>query len=94
VAYLNQRKYEISYDLYRPGQQYPQLIEHLKKIGAWKPLLSTWLIKTSLTAEQIRDGMPPFIDRNDKVLVAEIGGAGGWASYNLNEQQVAWLRAA
>lgn len=38
--------------------------------------------------------MLPYIDGNDKVLVAEFGGAGDWASYNLNEQQVAWLRAA
>ena len=48
--------YLISYDLIRPHKDYPNLITHLKSYSSWaRPLESVWLIKSALTAAQVRN---------------------------------------
>ena len=49
------KSYLIGYDLNKTGQDYKTLIEQIKELGSWwHHLDSTWIIKSDLTAVQIR----------------------------------------
>jgi hypothetical protein len=74
----------ITYDLRKPGANYTDLIRAIKALGDWwHPLLSTWIVKTHYTPEQVKGLLLPYIDVNDGLLVAQI--AGNVAGYNLNK---------
>lgn len=46
----------VGYDLNVSGQRYDELIEKLKGfVRSWHCLDSTWLIKTNLSATEVRD---------------------------------------
>jgi hypothetical protein len=84
------KTYLITYDLMRPGQNYSTLIEAIKEIGAWYHCLaSTWLVNTTLSAEEIRDLLkPPIIDTTDKLLVVRLHGE--WACW-FPKEAMQWL---
>ena len=70
----------ISYDLQAPGKDYSRLWEHLKSYRNWaKPLESMWLLRTALTAIQVRDAAVKHVDQNDKIVAVDVTG-----------KQVAW----
>jgi len=83
----------ISYDLIKPGKDYTNLWNHLKAYGNWaKPLESVWLIRTDLSAAQIRDAALNHIDQNDKILVVDMTGrASAWN--NLQDDVSNWIKA-
>jgi hypothetical protein len=62
----------VSYDLNRPGQDYATLIARLKQLGAQRILYSQWMLRTTMTAEQLRDDLLRFIDATDRILVADV----------------------
>lgn len=75
--------YMIGYDLLTPGQDYSDLHEAIKKLGAWWHCLdSTWLLNTNLTAAQIRDSLIPYLDRNDRLLVSTITRDAAWIGFD------------
>jgi len=81
----------ISYDLRRPGQQYPELFAAIKSIGSWcHPLESTWIVRTTLSSADVRTRLRNHVDANDGVLVTAL--AGNWASLGLDKQSNDWLR--
>lgn len=83
--------YIVTYDLMSPGQDYSELHEHLKSYGTYSHRLeSTWLLVTTKTATQVRDGVLEHIDSNDKVLVVESGGNGAWSG--IPEAGSKWLK--
>lgn len=83
--------YMIGYDLNRPGQNYPDLIDALKTYSTrWHCLDSTWLVKTTKSAEQIRDELTPHIDTGDELLVATLTGESAWHGFDKNCAD--WLR--
>ena len=84
------KTYLVGYDLNKPGQDYPDLFKAIKAIGVWwHDLDSTWIIKTDLNAEDIRDKLkPPVIDPNDHLLVVRL--QGNWASWHTQEANK-WL---
>jgi hypothetical protein len=83
--------YMVGYDLNRPGQEYTDLIEAIKKFGNWwHHLDSTWIIKTDYTAKQIRDCLIPYLDKNDELLVARLAGEAAWKGFNAKGS--AWLK--
>lgn len=84
--------YLVSYDLIRPGKDYSNLIAHLKSYGNWgKPLESVWLIKSSLTAEQVRNAARTHMDGNDKIIVIDVTSrATAWA--NLPQDVSTWIQ--
>ena len=63
--------YAICYDLKTPGRDYGQLHEAIKALGDgwWHYLDSTWLVRTSMSANQIWEHLRPTIDANDYLLV-------------------------
>lgn len=65
--------YLVSYDLDKPGQDYPRLITELERLGAVRILYSEWIFRSTSSAEQIRDWLW-FIDSNDMLLVVALTG--------------------
>ena len=82
----------IGYDLNKPAQNYPDLINTIKKTFGtwWHHLDSTWIVKSDLTAVQIRDLLKPHIDKNDELLVAGLTGEAAWTGFNTKGST--WLK--
>jgi hypothetical protein len=82
--------YLICYDLNSPGQDYKDLIEQIKSYGTWwHHLDSTWIIKSSKTAKQIREHLSKYIDGNDELLVIQFGDE--WAGKGFKQRAYDWL---
>lgn len=80
----------IGYDLNDPGQNYDELIDAIKDYGTWWGHLdSTYIVKTSDSASDIRDDLKQYLDSNDEILVAKLSGA--WATYGVNDSGTGWL---
>ena len=73
------KRFIVSYDLLRPGQNYHQLFNALEVLGAKRALLSLWVLRGDYKALSIRDHLMRYIDQNDRVIVTEMG---DWATYN------------
>lgn len=86
--------YLISYDLIRPGKDYSALHAHLKTYGNWaKPLESVWLVRSSMTAEQVRNAAKAHLDVNDKIFVVDVTArAAAW--FNLPEDVSKWIQSS
>jgi hypothetical protein len=83
--------YLVGYDLHRPGQNYPELFEAIKKVGTWWHCLdSTWIVKSDLGPVQVRDSLSPHIDANDCLLVAALSGEAAWIGFK--EECSSWLK--
>ena len=83
----------IAYDLNGAGRQnYADLIEAIKGLGAWwHHLDSTWLVKSTLSTSQIRDRLKPHLDNSDEILVVNVtGDPRSWSGFN--ERGSKWLR--
>ncbi|MDP3650334.1 MAG: hypothetical protein Q8R67_01505 [Rhodoferax sp.] len=62
----------ISYDLNRPGQDYPSIIETIKSLGNWaKVQKSFWYVKSNLTAMQAVERVWAHMDANDSLIVVD-----------------------
>lgn len=83
--------YLIGYDLNQLGQRYSKLKDLIERLypGWWHCLDSTYIIKTPLSAYEVRDSLGPALDANDVLLVIPV--TRGWASYNLGKQCADWL---
>lgn len=66
--------YMITYDLNKQGQQYDKVIEAIKESSIdWCPYWkSSYLIKSSLTVQQVADKITPYLDSNDNLIVIEV----------------------
>jgi hypothetical protein len=87
------KSYLIGYDLNRPrgAADYPNLIAAIKNIGSWwHHLDSTWVVKSDLSAAQIRDQLTPHIDSGDELLVTCLTGEAAWRGFNQEGSQ--WLK--
>jgi len=64
----------ISYDLYKPGQNYKDLTAKVTKTfpNHCKVLRSLWLVVTDLSATEIFELLEPILDSNDKMLINEL----------------------
>lgn len=79
------KKYLISYDLDKPGQDYPRIIKELERLGAIRILYSEWIWKATWTAVQVRDHLKSFIDSNDMLLVVALTGEAAWTSLMVSD---------
>ncbi|MQM81537.1 SinR family protein [Lactobacillus buchneri] len=71
--------YLITYDLDNPGQNYKDLIEHLKTYPGWARMTeSCWSVTSGKTAKEVRNDLEPFIDNNDRLLVVRLSGEAAW----------------
>jgi len=72
----------VTYDLKKPGRNYEPVWNYLKQFTYCKGLESVWLLDTTMTTAQVRDGMLSLVDNNDRVFVCRIQNQ-SWASYNM-----------
>lgn len=71
-------KYEVSYDLRKPGRNYDSLYSRLADWKAARALQSVWIIETDNSAVAIRDDLAKHIDANDGLLVTGLTGEAAW----------------
>ncbi|MFI8592607.1 hypothetical protein [Dietzia maris] len=84
--------YWVNYDLNKNDKDYKTVIDYLKSHQSWaKPLKSSFLVKTTLTAAQLRDGIKANIDANDSVLVITVTGQ-SWASVRVPKDVTDWMK--
>ncbi len=69
--------YVVSYDLRKPEQDYPQLLEYLHLIGARRLLDSQWMVRSGATRDAVYQGIRAHLDSNDALLVCLVGSAVG-----------------
>lgn len=86
----------VNYDLISPGQKYQVISDWIKKNFAYcKHMESMYLIDTTWSTAQVRDGLKLLVDSNDRVLVARLASQ-NWASFNfgcaewLNDNRRNW----
>jgi len=85
------KAYSITYDLMSPGRDYATLFERIKRLGTWaRPTASQWVVLTTGSAAGIRDGLRPFIDANDRLLVTALTGEAAWSGLTPDVSE--WLR--
>lgn len=73
----------VTYDLRRPGQDYPALIEALNKYpDKQHPMGSVWFIKghSLLTTKAIYEDLVRYIDKDDQLYVTQTEVSNGWMS--------------
>jgi hypothetical protein len=84
----------IAYDLIgtdETSEDYKKLIDRIKSLGACKKVeYSLWVSDTSMTPEDVRDTLRPYIDRNDKLIVMRRVGGSAWA--HLPDDVSKWLK--
>lgn len=68
----------VSYDLRAPGRNYEPLWARLRQFVHAKPLESVWLIDTQMSAVQLRNDLERFLDRNDRLIAAQLAGPSAW----------------
>jgi hypothetical protein len=69
--------YVVSYDLSKPEQHYPHLLEYLHLIGARRLPDSQWMVRSGATRDAVYHGIRAHIDSNDALLVCLVGSAVG-----------------
>lgn len=78
----------ISYDLHKSGQDYADLYKAIKMCGQCiHPLDSFWLLKTTLTYDQVYDKISSYIDNNDYLIVGVLSSC----KYKFNASDRKWI---
>lgn len=81
--------YCVSYDLI-DDKKYEKLFEKIKSYGYYAHAQeSLWFVKTSKTAEELRDELRAVVDKDDKIIVIKV--VLPWASLNLPKEVNDWL---
>ena len=84
--------YLVGYDLNKPGSDYADVIEEIKRIGTWWHCLdSTWIIAYNGPATAIRDALTPYLDANDELLVVRLSGEAAWTGFSKECSE--WLKS-
>jgi hypothetical protein len=81
----------VSYDLARPGDEYPRLLAYLRAHAGTKPLGTTWVIRTPHTPRRVRDDIHELTDEGDEVLVIDVTGS-SWAT-TFEDCTTEWMQA-
>ena len=66
----------VSFDLMKPGQDYPAVTKVLNEIRGVRILRSTWLVPSYEYATAIRSKLLAVMDGNDKVFVGRLAFGG------------------
>ena len=84
--------YYISYDLDKPGQDYSDLINRLKQLGAIRILKSDWLLgNDSTNPDQIANDLLRSLDANDRIFVGELHNNASWRNLMASDEVVLGL---
>jgi hypothetical protein len=84
--------YIIIFSLNQSANLYTNFYAYLKSSGTWAiPFQGVWLVVTSSSAVQIRDGLLQKMYQGDKLLVVPTQ-LNNWGSYGLTKEINDWLR--
>jgi hypothetical protein len=84
--------YLITYDLKKPARDYSTLFVGIQSFGTYAHVLeSVWIIKSDLSALQVRDYLKRYLDGDDKIFVTGIIPR-EWASVNLAPNTITWMQ--
>jgi hypothetical protein len=62
----------VSYDLYRPGQNYEAVAKAIKELGSWaKVQKSFWYVRGEFTSAQACQHVWQAMDANDSLIVVD-----------------------
>jgi hypothetical protein len=87
--------YSINYDLNIPGQNYDRVRHAIEALGpSYKALKSTFLVRTSKSANEVWGSIHSAFDATDRCLVSEVtANHSGWLGKDVwewvNQQSVA-----
>lgn len=84
--------YLISYDLNKPGQDYPELYKEIKLLGStWcHPVDSTWFVVSTLLPDQIVSRLKAVTDPSDSIIVVRATAPGAWDRLSIEASE--WLK--
>lgn len=83
----------INYDLHNPGRDYDSIVKVIESANSFThPLGSVWFVDTNGTPAAWRNALSEAGDSNDEYFVARIHQPPQWASFNLDNEAVAWLK--
>lgn len=69
----------VAFDLTSASERAMQLRGQLGRMGFAIPLLdSVWYLKTTLSADQVREKLSPIFEFADRLLVIDAASATGW----------------
>ena len=79
--------YCINYDLVEPHDEnvanYRKVIGAIKALGTTAEVLrSTWLVRTHMSAAQIRDYLKDYVQDGDRLFVCEMSNWSSWHAMN------------
>jgi hypothetical protein len=79
--------YLVSYDLDKPVQNYPKLIEVLKGLGGREILRSDWLVPSNLSPGDLFNKIngPGGLDTNDRLFVGELHNSAAWRNLLIDD---------
>ena len=78
--------YLVSYDLTRPKEDdYPELLDALRRDGALRILYSEWLVLSDQSAKTVAERYLAHMDADDRIFVCEVF-AGRYSYYHLMNQ--------
>jgi len=72
--------YSVTYDLHKV-RNYQSLWNVLNRLGGQRVLESQWLVRTQMTAPQLRDHLRKSMDNDDSIVVLELKPGSNWAAY-------------
>jgi len=85
--------YVVVYDLKRPGQNYPELIEHLESYPHhWHFQQSGWLVGPAESAYAVADAAKAYLDAKDVIFAQRL--TEDSASWGYTPEGNEWIAAA
>jgi hypothetical protein len=86
--------YVVTYDLDRPEQNYPGLIERLKAYGTcWHFQQSCWIVASANSAFEVAENLRQELDSGDVLFVQALTEDSAWWGYDDPDHRVAqWMK--
>ena len=85
------KNYLVIYSLNQAENLYTNLISYLKSSGYWaKPFAGVWIVRTTSSASEIRDGIKARINPSDKVFVVAMH-TNEWGTFNVSKEVTDWM---
>lgn len=80
----------VTYELGQTEMDYTAFFNALKVYPKWTRVCeSAWLLITDHTSAAIKDNLIKFIDKNDRLFVADLGGKAAWYNVKCDSR---WLK--
>jgi len=83
----------IIYQLSNSKETYKSLSEKIKSFPDWAKLMPrVWMVRTKLSASDVRSELSSTVPGDNVILVINVTDR-AWASYHLEPEIVAWMKA-